>query len=53
MSKKVIISTDSVCDLPKELREELGIFVLPLTVTLGENSYRDGVEIDAANTEVL
>ncbi|MBR4870103.1 MAG: DegV family protein [Oscillospiraceae bacterium] len=48
MSKKIVISADSVCDLPKELCEELGIFVLPLTVTLGENSYRDGVEIDAA-----
>ena len=48
MSKKVIISTDSVCDLPKELCEEFGVSVLPLTVTLGENSYRDGVEIDAA-----
>lgn len=47
MSKKVIISTDSVCDLPKELREEFGVFMLPLTVTLGENAYRDGVEIDA------
>ena len=48
MSKKVIITTDSVCDLPKELCEEFGVSVLPLTVTLGENSYRDGLEIDAA-----
>ena len=48
MSKKVIISTDSVCDLPQDIREEFGISVLPLTVTLGEKSYRDGLEIDAA-----
>ena len=48
MSKKVIISTDSVCDLPKELREEFGVFVMPLTVTLGDTAYCDGIDIDAA-----
>jgi len=43
------IMTDSSCDLPPELAEELGIAVLPLTVTVDGQSYRnflDGREID-------
>ena len=43
-----IIMTDSCCDLPAELVEELGVVVLPLTVLIGENSYKnypDGREI--------
>lgn len=48
MNKKVIITTDSVCDLPQEIRDEFGVLMMPLTVTVGENSYRDGIDIDAA-----
>lgn len=44
--KKVIVTADSVCDLPEELLKEFDVAVLPLTVTVGENSYRDGLDID-------
>ncbi len=43
-----IIITDSCCDLPAPAVEELGVTVLPLTVLIGENSYKnypDGREI--------
>ena len=42
---RVAIVTDSTSDLPAELRAELGISVVPLTVTVGARSYLDGVEI--------
>ncbi|MBQ1519819.1 MAG: DegV family EDD domain-containing protein, partial [Ruminococcus sp.] len=38
---KIMILTDSCCDLPKETIEELGIKVLPFTVTLGDESFRE------------
>ena len=41
MSKPVIISADSTCDLSPELRERYGVKVLPLTITLGEESFPD------------
>ena len=46
--REFIIMTDSCCDLTAELVEELGVVVLPLTVLIGENSYKnypDGREI--------
>lgn len=42
---KVIISADSTCDLSPELVERYGIRILPLHVRLGDDSYRDGVDI--------
>lgn len=45
MSKKVIIASDSTCDLSPELIERYGVQILPLGVTLGENNYTDGVDI--------
>lgn len=39
------ILTDSTSDLTKEMREELGILVVPLHVLLGDNEYLDGVDI--------
>ena len=45
MSKKVVIASDSTCDLSPELIERYGIQILPLGVTLGENQYIDGVDI--------
>lgn len=41
----VAIVTDSTSDLPGELAHELGITVVPLTLTLEGTSYRDGVDI--------
>jgi DegV family protein with EDD domain len=37
---------DSTCDMPKSLIEKYDIAVLPLHVTIGERSYRDGYEIN-------
>lgn len=48
MSKPVIITADSTCDLSAELREQLQVSVLPLTVMEGERAYKDGVDITPA-----
>lgn len=45
MSKKVIISADSTCDLPKEILDKYGIITTPLHVVLGENTYEDLINI--------
>lgn len=45
MSKKVIIASDSTCDLSPELIERYQVKILPLGVNLGDNLYRDGVDI--------
>ena len=45
MSKKVIIASDSTCDLSPELIERYGVQILSLGVTLGEDQYTDGVDI--------
>jgi len=42
---KVIIMTDSTCDLTKSLIESRGIHVAPLYVNFGDLSYRDGVDL--------
>ena len=42
MSKPVIISSDSTCDLSPELRSRYQIQIVPLTITLGESSFLDG-----------
>ena len=44
---KVIISADSTCDLSPELVERYGVHVIPLHVTLGDNTYFDGVDMNA------
>ena len=45
MSKPVIITADSVCDLPPELLSRFNVQILPLTVQLGEQSLKDGLDI--------
>lgn len=42
---KVIIMTDSTCDLTKTLIESRQIHVVPLYVNFGDLSYRDGVDL--------
>lgn len=42
---KVIIMTDSTCDLTKSLIESRGIHVVPLYVNFGDLTYRDGVDL--------
>lgn len=38
---KIMIVTDSCCDLSKETIEELGITVLPFTLTMGGETFRE------------
>ena len=42
---KIQITSDSTLDLPAELLERFNIKTIPLMVTLGENTYLDGVDI--------
>ena len=43
--KKIRIVSDSTCDLSQELIEKYDIAVVPLCITLGEDTYLDGVDI--------
>ena len=45
MKKQIIISSDSTCDLSKELIERYNIRILPMGVTLGDDIHRDGVDV--------
>jgi DegV family protein with EDD domain len=40
------IVTDSTCDLPEDVIKKYDITVVPVYVNLGDNSYRDGVDLD-------
>lgn len=42
MSKPVLITADSTCDLSPELLERFQIKTIPLTIQLGEDSFLDG-----------
>ncbi len=42
---KLILSSDSVCDLSKELIEKLDLHIMPLLVGLGDRYFQDGVDI--------
>lgn len=44
----VRIITDSGCDLTREEAEKLGVQVIPITVTFGEEEYQDGVTLTTA-----
>ncbi len=45
MKKKILISADSTCDLTPELLEKYQIRLLPLYITFGDESLRDGIDI--------
>jgi len=44
---RIAVVTDSTADLPAPLREELGIATIPLSVLWGNETLKDGVDIDA------
>ena len=46
---KVIISSDSCCDIGRELTEKRDIKILPLIVTMGEDSFIDGVTAEPSD----
>jgi DegV family protein with EDD domain len=41
----VRIVTDSTCDLPQSVIDDLGIVVIPLYINIGDKSFLDGVDI--------
>lgn len=45
MAEKIIITSDSTCDLSAELKERYGIKIIPLGITLGTEVFRDGIDI--------
>lgn len=45
MEQKIIISSDSTTDLSPELKERYNIKTIPLGVSLGDETYFDGVDI--------
>ena len=42
---KIKLCSDSTCDLPQALLDKYSISTVPLTVTMGEKAYRDGLDI--------
>ena len=42
---KIRISSDSTCDLGKELTEKYNVGIIPLSVILGDKIYYDGIDI--------
>lgn len=47
MPKPVAITADSPVDLTPELAKQFGVAIIPLYVTLGGKTYRDGVDISS------
>ncbi len=45
IKKGVKIVTDSTSDIPPEVALELGVTIVPLTLLVGDESYRDGMDI--------
>ena len=49
MSKPVMITADSTCDLSEELLSRYNVKILPLTILLGEESFLDGAHYPPAD----
>ena len=45
--RSIIITTESVCDLPQEILKQKQIEVIPFDINIGKGSFMDGVEIYA------
>ena len=43
--EKIAILADSGCQIPVDSRENEGIFIAPLTITMEGKSYLDDIEI--------
>lgn len=44
--KKIILSADTTCDLPKDLIEKYNIQIIPLYIHLDDKEYRDSIDIN-------
>jgi DegV family protein with EDD domain len=47
-TRHIAVVVDSASDLPREWTERHGVSVVPLQVTIGDRTFRDGVDLDAA-----
>mgnify|MGYP002516894012 FL=1 len=45
--KKIVISSDTTCDLPQNIIEKNEIALCPITILLGTEEHRDTIDIDA------
>ena len=45
MKKQIIISSDSTCDLSRELIQRYNIRILPMGISLGDEIFRDSIDI--------
>ena len=43
MTNKILITADSTCDVPADLKERYNFKIIPLTITLRDKNYLDGV----------
>ena len=46
--RRIAVMTDSTADIPRDLVEKYGIMVVPQILIMGNETWRDGVEIDSA-----
>ena len=44
----VRISADSTCDLSPDIVKRFGVFITPLSITVGEEVFKDGVDLTPA-----
>lgn len=45
MPQKIAITTESAADLSEKLQKQFDIHVMPMTVIIGEEEYKDGVDL--------
>ena len=43
---KIIITADSTCDLSEELINKYNVVIMPLIVSMGDETFKDGVSVD-------
>jgi DegV family protein with EDD domain len=46
--RRIAVVTDSTGDLPRDLAQRYGIYVMPQTLIMGQRTWRDGVDIHPA-----
>lgn len=45
--RRIAILTDSTCDMPRQVLEQHGVHVVPLLLMWGDETIRDGLDMDA------
>lgn len=49
ITRTIAVITDSCADIPPELAQQYGIYILPLQIRCSEGTFRDGVDIHPAD----